>query len=221
MPALQQFHRNIEASDKLVAMYRELRNSRRLGARGRLDAENQDLLWLPRSAVVAAISALDTYVHSLVKAKLPEMFAAGREVPDSLAKQLATLLPLKDANTFRQAVPLLQSHDTIGQLLKKLEANFLQFQSFQAPDKIIDAYRLIGFENIFADVSNQWPGPNTTAEDLKRRLAGYVQRRNQIAHEGDLEASGDQRPMQPDYAIDCGEFVSNLVNRLHQVAYGA
>lgn len=219
MQALQQFHQNIDASSKLVAMYRELRNVRKLGARGRLDAGNQDLLWMPRSAVVASISALDTYVHSVVKAKLPDMFAIGRDVPESLAKQLSALLTVKDANTFRQAVPILQSHDTIGQLLRRLETNYLQFQSFQAPDKIIEAYRLIGFENIFEMVAQLWPGPNTKDEHLKRRLAGYVTRRNQIAHEGDLETTGQQRPMQPDYAIQCQEYVSNLVTRLNQVVY--
>lgn len=66
MTALNQFTRNVDASVKLVAMYRQLRAFRKLGARGSLSLENQDLLWLPRSAVVAAISALDTYVHSIV-----------------------------------------------------------------------------------------------------------------------------------------------------------
>lgn len=221
MTALQQFTRNIDASDKLVGMYRQLRGFRNLGARGRLNAQNQDLLWLPRSAVVAAISALDTYVHGVVKDRLPHLFAPSKVVPESLAEQLAVLLPVKNANTFRQAVPLLLAHDTVGQLLKRFEDNFLQFQSFQAPGKIIEAYRLVGFDNVFDPVSDLWPGPNTTAEHLKRRLAGYVQRRNQIAHEGDVEANGQQRPMQPDYAIECREYVVALVNRLNQVAYAA
>jgi hypothetical protein len=219
MTALQQFNLNVDASDKLVDMYRQLRGFRNLGARGRLDAQNQDLLWLPRSAVVAAISALDTYVHSVIKDKLPQLFIPGAVIPDSLAEQVSLLIPIRNANTFRQAVPVLLAQDTIGQLLKKLENSFLQFQSFQAPDKIIEAYRFIGFTNIFDSVSDLWPGPNTTSEDLKRRLAGYVQRRNQIAHEGDLEVNGSQRPMQPDYAIACREFIGSLVNRLNQVAY--
>jgi len=221
MDALLQFARNVDASDKLVAMYRQLRAFRKLGARGRLSAENQDLLWLPRSAVVAAISALDTYVHSVVKDRLPHLFGPGIAVPDSLAEQLALLVPIKNANSFRQAVPLLIAHDTVAQLLKKLEDNYLQFQSFQAPEKIIEAYRLIGINDVFERVSDLWPGPNTSPEDLKRRLAGYVQRRNQIAHEGDLEANGQQRPMQPDYAIQCQEYLASLVNRLNQVVNAA
>lgn len=53
MSAFATFQQNIQAADKLVAMYRELRLNRKLSARGQLDAENQDLLWLPRSAAVA------------------------------------------------------------------------------------------------------------------------------------------------------------------------
>lgn len=221
MTALLQFAHNIDASDKLVAMYRQLRAFRNLGARGRLSAENQDLLWLPRSAVVAAISALDTYVHNVVKDRLPHLFAQGNVIPESLAEQLALMMPIKNANGFRLAVPLLLAHDTVAQLLMKLEDNYLLFQSFQAPEKIIEAYRLIGVNDVFERVSDLWPGPNTSPEDLKRRLAGYVRRRNQIAHEGDLEANGQQRPMQPEYAIQCQEYLASLVNRLNQVAYVA
>ncbi len=219
MTALAAFQSNIQASDKLVAMYRELRGSRNLGARGRLDAANQDLLWLPRSALVASISALDTYVHSVVNERLPRLFDPPNTLPDPLCDQLAQLVAIKNANTFKQAIPLLKAHDTIHQLLRKLDDSVLRFQSFQAPDKIVEAYRLIGCENIFDGVSNQWPGPNTAADNIRRKLAGYVQRRNQIAHEGDLEANGQQRPMQPNYAVQCCDFVGILVVRLNQVVY--
>ncbi|AMP36247.1 hypothetical protein CJO81_00950 [Ralstonia solanacearum] len=221
MTALQQFQSNIDAADQLVAMYRELRNSRDLGGRGRLDAQNQDLLWLPRSAVVAAISALDTYVHSVVKERLPLSLAAGAAMPEPLADQLAQIITVKNAATFRKSAALILAADTSPQLLRRLEDDHLQFQSYQAPEKIMEAYHLVGEEQIFERVSDLWSGPNTTADNLKRRLAGYVQRRNQIAHEGDLEKNGTQRPMQPEYAIRCREYVGNLVARLNDIVYGA
>jgi hypothetical protein len=221
MTSLVQFQTNIDAADRLVAMYRELRLSRNLGARGQLSAANQDLLWLPRSAVVSSISALDTYVHGVVNERLPHLFGKPAPPPEALCEQLAQLLPIKNASTFREAVSLLSAQDTIQQLLKKLDEKFLRFQSFQAPEKIIEAYRLMGHDAIFNSVSDIWPGPNTTAEHIKRRLAGYVQRRNQIAHEGDIEAHGQPRAMQPEYAIGIREFVGSLVARLDQVVYGA
>jgi hypothetical protein len=221
MNAVATFQQNIQASDKLVAMYRALRLSRELGARGRLDAANQDLLWLPRSAVVASISALDTYVHSVVNERLPHLFSGNAALPEPLCDELAKLIPIKNASTFRQSVALLKAHDTVHQLLKQLDEKVLRFLSFQAPDKVIEAYNLIGVQGIFDSVSDLWSGPNTTADNIRRRLAGYVQRRNQIAHEGDLEGNGQQRAMQPEYAVQCREFVGNLVVRLNQVVYGA
>lgn len=214
------FQRNIIASDKLVAMYRELRLTRNLGARGKLDAANLDLLWLPRSAVVASVSALDTYIHGVVNNRLPHLFDPAGVIPDALCEELSKLLPIKNGISFRQSVPMLRAHDTIAQLLKRLDESVLRFSSFQAPDKVIEAYALIGYSNIFRNVSDLWPGPNTTEDNIRRRLAGYVQRRNQIAHEGDLEINGQQRPMQPEYAVRCRDFIGNLVARLNQVVYG-
>ena len=78
----------------------------------------------------------------------------------------------------------------------------------------------MGHDRIFDEVSAIWQGPNTEADDLKRRLSQYVRRRNQIAHQGDLEASGQQRPVQPEYAAACRTFITGLVTRLDQVVYG-
>jgi hypothetical protein len=65
-----------------------------------------------------------------------------------------------------------------------------------------------------------WRGPSTSADDLKRRLANFVKRRHQIAHEGDREASGAVRHMQPQYAAGCADFVDGLVRRMNKVVYG-
>lgn len=220
MTALAQFGTNITAADRLVAMYRELRTSRHLGARGQLNAANQDLLWLPRSAVVASISALDTYVHSVIYDRAPHLLSHAAPPPEPLCEQFSALLPIKNANNFRDALPVLIANNTAAQLIERLKERYLRFQSFQAPEKIVEAYRLLGYNAIFDDVSDLWPGPNTTADHIRQRLSGYVRRRNQIAHEGDVEANGQSRPMRPDYAVDCRDFIGSLVARLNQVVYG-
>jgi hypothetical protein len=220
MTALAQFYTNIVAADQLVAMYTELRRNRRLGFRGRLDAANADLLWLPRSAVVASISALDAYVHAVVYDRSPHLFGQPAPPPDLLCEQLAKIIPVKNAATFRDAIPILSAPDTLAQLVAKLKDKSLRFQSFQAPEKIEEAYRLIGHDGVFERVSELWQGPNTTAQDIKHKLAGYAKRRNQIAHEGDLEVHGQSRAIRPQYAGGCRDFVSILVARLNDVVYG-
>jgi len=215
-----EFQSSITASGQLVDMYTELRRSRGLGARGRLDAANTDLLWLPRSAVVASLSAMDAYIHAVLYDRIPEILR-GDDVPEPLATALASIMPIKSGEHFQEALPVLKAHDTVAKLSDRLREQTLSFLSYQSPDKITKGYELIGHPEIFDTVAATWPGPRTTSDDIRRSLANYVKRRNQIAHEGDLEADGQPRPMQPQYATQCREFIENLVFRLDRVVYGS
>lgn len=176
---------------------------------------------MPRSAVVASISALDTYVHTVVYDRVPHLLAGPvASIPEPLCELLSGVLTIRNAATFRENAALLTAPDTSAQLVERLKDRNLRFQSFQAPEKIIEAYKVIGHDAIFQKVSDLWPGPNTTADHIRNRLSGYVRRRNQIAHEGDAETNGHPRPMQPEYAAGCRLFVESLVPKLHQVVYG-
>lgn len=219
MTTISDFRRSIDAARKLTAMYVELRRFRGLGRRGQLNIANQDLLWLPRSAVVAAISAMDAYIHAVLVERIPQALAQP-DIPDALATAMADLLPIKSGAGFKAAYPVLSCANTPIVLTTKLRDQSLQFLSYQAPEKIIAAYSMIGRQDVFDRVADLWPGPRTTADEIKRRLSAYVKRRNQIAHEGDHEPGGDVRQMQPLYADKCSDFIENLTNRLDQVVYG-
>lgn len=220
MTALAQFYGSIAAADHLTAMYSELRRSRNLGQRGRLDAANIDLLSLPRAAVIASISALDAYIHAVLYERIPFSLRADA-VPEALCELMAGAIQIKNGGTFKDALPVLIAHDSLTEIFSKVREKTLSFVSYQAPEKITAAYELIGHRNIFESVSNLWQGPGTEAGDIKRNLAAYVKRRNQIAHEGDHEANGEPRPMQPQYAHGCRLFVEGLVSRLNRVVYDA
>lgn len=219
MTAYVHFQHSIASAQKLVAMYRELRGHRQLGQRGRLTPQNEDLLWLPRSAVVASLSALDAYAHTVLKERIP-ISLRGNPIPSPLCDALANIIPVKNGTSFREALPIITVANVYVELSQRLHEKTLSFVSYQAPEKIVSGYELIGHPNIFESVSQLWPGPNTSAEDIKRTLANYVKRRNQIAHEGDRETNGEVRHMQPAYAIQCAEFVGNLVQKLNRVVYG-
>jgi len=219
MSAHSDFQVSVQAADRLLSMYAELRRTRGLGARGRLNAQNEDLLWLPRSAVVASISALDSYVHAVLNAQIPGVLQ-NPPVPEPLGKAMARLLSIKDAASFNAAFPTILSGNAVSHLSTRFKDETLSFLSYQSPDKIIAGYALLGYEDIFNEVSAIWPGPRTTPQDLKRVLANYVRRRNQIAHEGDRDHQGHARPMQPKYARDCKEYVETLVSKLNRVVYG-
>jgi hypothetical protein len=219
MTAYTDFQNSIASAKSLTEMYKELRRFRNLGQRGALTAANEDLLWLPRSAVVSAVSAMDAYIHAVIADKLPGALAS-QNIPTSLADLVSELIPIKNAQTFKSTYPLISVANLASSLVMRIQSEKLSFVSYQAPEKVIEGYKLIGYEGIFGSVSNIWPGPNTTEKDIKDILVKYVKRRNQIAHEGDREASGAVRHMQPKYANDCANFVSNLVLRLNRVVYG-
>lgn len=219
MTALAHFQHSIAAAKKLTTMYTELRRHRGLGQRGRLTPANEDLLWLPRSAVVASLSSLDAYVHAVLQEKIPHALRSD-PVPTPLCEAMATIIPIKSATNFKEMLPILSAPNVYLELTERLKEKTLSFLSYQAPEKIISGYELIGHQNIFDSVSAIWPGPRTTADDLKRSLANYVKRRNQIAHEGDREPSGNVRHMQPVYADNCADFIENLVSKLNRVVYG-
>jgi hypothetical protein len=174
---------------------------------------------LPRAAVVASMSALDAYIHAVLHERIPVLLQAN-PVPDAICDLMAEAIPIKNASTFRGALPLLGAQNSLAEIFAKVKENTLAFLSYQAPAKIISAYELIGHPNIFESVADLWQGPATEAEDIKRHLAAYAKRRNQIAHEGDQEINGEPRPMQPQYAQGCRDFIGGLVSRLNRVVYG-
>lgn len=200
-------------------MYSELRKSRGIGLRGSVGQQNQDLTWLPRSAVVAAVSALDSYVHDVLYDKIPLVLTSTYEIPTTLATAMASARPIKNADDFRSARKILASHNTLHELFVIFRETKLEFASYQAPDKIIAAYSLIGIPDIFEKVSALWQGPDSSPENIKESLARYIMRRNKIAHEADLELSGISRPMRSVYASSCQSFIENLVTRLDKSAY--
>jgi hypothetical protein len=218
MTAYTDFQHSIASAKKLTAMYTELRRYRGLGQRGQLTPQNEDLLWLPRSAVVAALSALDAYIHSVLYERMPLVLRTN-PIPNALCDAMASIVPIKNGASFRDALPIISAANVHMELTARLKDQTLSFLSYQAPEKVQAAYEMVGHPAIFDAVSAIWPGPATSANDIKRALANYVKRRNQIAHEGDREASGAVRHMRPKYANDCAGFVENLVLRLNRVVY--
>ncbi len=115
-------------------MYSEMRRHRGLGQSGRLTPANEDLLWLPRSAVVAALSSLDAYVHAVLDDRLPHALT-GDPIPDALCEAMAGIVPIKNAASFRDALPIISAANVHAELARRLGEQTLSFLSYQAPEK--------------------------------------------------------------------------------------
>lgn len=221
MKPLEQFEQTIVAADDYLKMYGELRDLKHLGARGPLDTSNAYLTWLLRGTVVSCMSSLDAYVHAVLYDLMPALlWSYPAAAPDDLCDCILRVFAVRKREQVPEALEYITAPDGPDQLFKKVKEGVFELQAYQAPDKVVQAYRLIGYDDILVFVANAWPGPNTSRDEIAGRLARYVKRRNQIAHEGDLEqSSGTPRPMTPDYARNCIAFTRGLVTRLDDAVY--
>jgi hypothetical protein len=217
MTPFQQFGRNVIGAEKYLDMYAELRQLKHLGTRGALDANNQYLLWLLRATVVSAVSALDAYIHDVLALHIPRVLSnAARPVSDPLAELVGRVISTKKTPDVQNMLRFVRSTTGSQDLATEIREKIARFESYQAPDKVVYAFRLIGVNDVLVDAADRWQGPGTDRANIATRLDRYVKRRNQIAHEADLDAHGTHRAITPDYAWQCKEFIKDLVERMNR-----
>lgn len=93
----------------------------------------------------------------------------------------------------------------------------LGYQSFQHPDKIADAIRLISDKKLWEEVANQMGKPQ---KDIKQELRAIVDRRNQIAHEADIEPTygiGSRQNIDPVLVAEAVDFIEEIIETIHQI----
>jgi hypothetical protein len=145
---------------------------------------------LLRSEYVARISALDLYIHELVLEKMLDIFNASRPPTAAYNKHLvsnALILQLLTASN-----PFLRSS-----YFELDVRDRHSIKTFQDPDKVADAIRLISPIELWKSVAGVWyPDDNVDdkAKDIKKELSLIVDRRNKIAHEGDVEPTLPRGP---------------------------
>ena len=139
---------------------------------------------LLRAEWVARISALDLYVHELVCQRMLEIFERG-------GKESASFLRFQVCNEtlFRiRAAATLIDASAAFELEVRSKMGILTFQD---PEKIDDGIRLISDVELWNEIAvlqGATPAFKTAqAKSIKRGLSLLVDRRNKIAHEGDLQ----------------------------------
>ncbi len=146
---------------------------------------------LLRAEWVARVSALDLYVHELVAQNLVAIFEGRRpECPGYLRFSCtnATLMRIKNATSAADssAAFTLEVRDKLNRI------------TYQFPEDIADGIRLISTCELWNDVALQRGATPKTksqiAKGLKTDLSLIVERRNKIAHEGDLEPTTPRTP---------------------------
>ena len=160
-----------------------------------------DLSDLYRSQIVLIVSSLDHFIHEFVLDQMMEIYN-GRRFPTNSFQNFQ--IPISSILNTRPSDSIVASH--IRQKHSWL--------SFQDPDKIADAIRLISDKKLWEEVS---PAFRLGAGDLKTKLKLIIDRRNKIAHEADIDPSfpGRKWPISITDVRETVDFIENLVNEIY------
>ncbi len=138
---------------------------------------------LLRAAVVAAVSALDRYLHDLVVERSWKLLSQSEaKVPRELSEVAIPVVRAKAALDRLRGEP----KGRPGHLIKQAIQDVLHREcTFQKPDDVKRAADMLGLKNFWSSVASSMPG-KLTKQQVIDQLRQIAARRNQIVHEADL-----------------------------------
>ena len=162
-----------------------------------------------RAEIVLAVSALDCYVHDVVRIGMTRALALSSGEPNAYLNfgvSMQFVKRLLRASSPRDRASLLD------QEVRRLHG----FKTFQNTESISQALSLLGIRGIWDSVGLVLGMPS---RDVKTRLALIVDRRNKIVHEGDIDASlgiGSKYPIDLPAVHQAVSFLESLVKSIHR-----
>jgi len=170
-----------------------------------------DLSDMLRAALVLAVSALDYYIHEVVRIGMLEIHRGLRPEPPAFSGFEISL------GSARAGINAGQNIDS---WLEDEIRQRLSYKSFQKPDNIVKAVLLISNKKLWKEVSINMGRLAKDAEDIKNQLSLIVDRRNKIAHEADIDPSypiGDRWPIDELLVNEAVDFIEQVVESIHNI----
>jgi restriction system protein len=158
------FNQNIQSAKDSLALY---------DAIAALQPRGVDINWVLRSAVVFAVSALDTFFHDKIKYRVGR-FDFGN-IPPAFAKFEIEIKDLISWDKSRRK----------GDILQNWVTNYLSTRSLQSRTEIEESLKMAGINAVWDTIEPDKDNKNALLRDLDL----LVKRRNQISHEGDRVTS--------------------------------
>ena len=156
---------------------------------------------------VLAISALDKYIHDIVRTGMVQEFQGTRPKTE---KYLNFRIDMNRYGSFSSS--LAPEIDFENEIIRQHG-----ILAFQHPDKISDALAYIWPEQHKWEQISQHMATAISAKDIRTKLNNIVVRRNQIVHEGDCLSQiipFQQQPINEADVDDVISFVSELVDAI-------
>ncbi len=195
--AIEQFRANIQRTRSIGSIYQALNSQ---------TTQALDLSDLLRSEWVMAVSALDHYVHELVRLGMMEAYHGKRPQTDAFLRFQITI------GRTLQAVNTPTDDSWLEDQIRASHGHL----SFQTPDNIADAVRLVSDAPLWNTVAARL---NVTPQYMRERVRLIVSRRNQIAHEADTDPSYGGRLWPVDFAMvdDAVSFIEGIAEVIYAV----
>jgi hypothetical protein len=197
--AKKHFEQNIERVKNLGSIYKTINLQ---------TTPVVDLSDILRAQYVLLVSALDHFIHEIVRLGMIEIYNEKRKVTKEFK---AFILSIDEKVLFKKAIMEEKNDKWLDYQIRYRNG----FKSFQQADKLKEAMLLIIDTDIWEELANIL---NEDIKSLKNRLNLIIDRRNQIAHEADIEPTYQElRDIHIDDINDSIEFIENLVTRIFEV----
>jgi len=159
-----------------------------------------------RAQVVLIVSSLDFYVHELVRKEMINEFNGQRPKTDSYLRFQLSM------DSLHQGLIGTSPEIWLDDAIRVRHS----WQSFQDPDKIAEAIRLISDVTLWESVGIEL---NMSAADVKIRLKLIVDRRNKIAHEADSDPTNPsfRWPIDKNMVNDTLNFIEQICDATYRV----
>lgn len=179
---------------------------------------------LLRFQIVYAVSGFDRLLHELIRLGVIEEFNGQRIKTNKFLNQSFKTETLLKAVEYSLSSYLPQSPiETTEFIINKEMTDKLSYLSFQAPDKVKDGLSLIWSESnkmlaLAEDMGINGISASIKQKALEQQLTLIVERRNQIAHEGDIDpCSNTKRSITKQDSEEALNFILNLGISIHKL----
>lgn len=197
------FNLSLERANNLLKIHKAANDNRSLESKQLEDAF--------RASIVLSISALDAFIRTFIIEKIRDLIGKSNEkLPGSLTDKIKIFI--KPESLIEAA----RKNDLSDRVEKRFQADF-ENKSFQGTKNINENMKLIGFKDIFKDISTR---ANKNERTLKDKLDKYTLRRHMIVHKGDYDlakAPPQEIKISKKEANECKNLVVEIAKHIHEL----
>lgn len=191
--AYSKFESNIASASILERIYEYL-------SKKTLPFEPDELL---RAEFVMLVGAFDCYVHDYVRGKMVNAFNNPATMANKTRDYKVSLGVMMDIMNEANPISRMQMLESE---IKKIESSF----SYQSSTSVEHVLGLIGFKKIWTAIWGK-----TDAESKKNQLDIIVRRRNQIAHEADMDfVTNTKNAISLNDVVEAKEYLVEMSKRI-------